>query len=158
MTISSTWSSPRRRRLASRAPQIADAIRSEVGETLEVVAREVGLEITARDEIRVEPISPYRATTHGNRTVVALGDLASDQVVEVVLRLSFPYGDIGRDIGAIVSLTDRDGVFARGGIASAAPARLTWGYAHDAANDGQVRDRVVDRVVARLFAARARQD
>ncbi len=41
------------------APQIRDAITSEVGETLEVVARDVDLEITARDDIRIEPISPY---------------------------------------------------------------------------------------------------
>ena len=41
------------------APQIRDAITSEVGETLEVVARNVDLEITARDDIRIEPISPY---------------------------------------------------------------------------------------------------
>jgi Ca-activated chloride channel family protein len=140
------------------APQIADAITSEVGETLEIVAREVAIEVTARDDIRIEPISPYRATVHGNRTTVAIGDLASDQVVEVVLRLSFPYGDVGRDTGAIVSLTDRDGTFGPGGIAATEPARLSWSYADDAANDRQVRDRMVDRVVARLFAARARQE
>ena len=52
------------------APQIRDAITSEVGETLEVVARDVDLEITARDDIRIEPISPYPATTRGNRTIV----------------------------------------------------------------------------------------
>ena len=55
-----------------------------------------------------------------------IGDLASEQVVEVVLRLSFPYGDVGRDTGAIVSLTDRDGTFAPGGAARdrAGPADL----------------------------------
>ena len=100
------------------APQIRDAITSEVGETLEVVARDVQLEITARDDIRIEPISPYPATTRGNRTTVALGDLGSEQVVEVVLRLSFPYGDLGRETGAIVALADRDGVFAPGGTAA----------------------------------------
>ena len=52
------------------APQIRDAITSEVGETLEVVARDVDLEITARDDIRIEPISPYPAQSRGNRTVV----------------------------------------------------------------------------------------
>jgi hypothetical protein len=140
------------------APQIADAITSEVGETLDIVARGVSVEVTARDDIRIEPISPYRATVHGTRTAVAVGDLASDQVVEVVLRLSFPYGDVGRDVGAIVSLTDRDGTFAPGGVAEAEQVRLTWSYADDAANDRQVRDREVDRVVARLFAARARQE
>ena len=51
------------------APQIRDAITSEVGETLEIVARDVKLEVTAREDIRVEPISPYRSLVHGNRTV-----------------------------------------------------------------------------------------
>ena len=50
-----------------------------------------------------------RSRTGGNRTLVSLGDLGSEQVVEVVLRLSFPYGEIGRETGAIVALTDRDG-------------------------------------------------
>jgi Ca-activated chloride channel family protein len=139
------------------APQIRDAITSEVGETLEVVARDVSLEITARDDIRIEPISPYKATGHGNRTVVSLGDLGSEQAIEVVLRLSFPYGDVGRETGAIVALTDRDGVFGPTG-ADVEPVRLTWTYADDRANDRQPREAEVDRAVARQFAARARQE
>lgn len=140
------------------APQIRDAITSEVGETLEVVARDVTLEITARDDIRIEPISPYAVTGGGNRTAVALGDLGSEQVVEVVLRLSFPYGLPGRETGAIVALKDRDGIFGPGGAGETEPIRLTWAYADDLANDAQPRDRDVDRAVARLFAARARQE
>jgi Ca-activated chloride channel family protein len=140
------------------APQIRDAITSEVGETLELVARDVKLELTARDDIRIEPISPYKSSVHGNRTFVSVGDLASEQSVTVVLRMSFPYGDIGREAGAIVSLSDRDGVFATDGVAPAEPARLTWTYADDRANDAQPRDRSVDHVVAGLFAARARQE
>ena len=140
------------------APQIRDAITSEVGETLEIVARDVALEVTARDEIRVEPISPYQVSGRGGRTVVAIGDLGSEQTVEVVLRLTFPYGDLGREAGAIVALTDRDGVFGPGGAGETEPARLSWTYADHAANDAQARDPEVDRAVARLFAARARQE
>ena len=140
------------------APQIRDAITSEVGETLEIVAREVSIEITARDDIRIEPISPYAVTGGGNRTAIALGDLGSEQVVKVVLRLSFPYGQLGQETGAIVALKDRDGVFGPGGAGEAEPIRLTWAYADDPSNDAQPRDRDVDRAVARLFAARARQE
>ena len=139
------------------APQIGDAITSEVGETLEVVARDVSLEVTARDDIRIEPISPYTVLARGNRTTVSLGDLSSEQVVEVVLRLSFPYGDLGHETGAIVGLTDRDGAFAVDVAGRTDPVRLTWTYADDRANDAQPRDVEVDRAVARLFAARARQ-
>jgi Ca-activated chloride channel family protein len=140
------------------AAQIRDAITSEVGETLDVVARDVNLEITARDDVRIEPMSPYPADARGNRTVVSLGDLGSEQVIEVVLRLSFPIGLLGRETGAIVALTDRDGTFGPGGPGESDPVRLTWTYADDLANDTQPRDADVDRAVARLFAARARQE
>jgi hypothetical protein len=88
---------------------------------------------------------------------VSLGDLVSEQVVEVVLRLSFPYGQLGQETGMIVAVTDQDGVFARG-TAGRDPIRVTWTYATDRDNDVQTRDRDVDRAVARLFAARARQE
>ena len=136
------------------ATQIRDHIASEVGETLEVVAQDVALELLAGEGVRVETISPHRLEARGTRTIVALGDLVSDQGVDVVLRLTFPFGDLGRETGLIVNLTDRDGVFAAAGVGD---ARLTWTWADDAANDAQPRDADVDRAVARQFAARARQ-
>jgi hypothetical protein len=130
---------------------IRDHITSEVGETLEVAARGVTLEISAAEGVRVESLSPYPVREGRGRTEVVLGEFSSEERVEVVLRLNFPYGEIGRTTGALFSLTDRDGVM-RG------EAKLSWAYADNAANDHQERDRVVDRAVARIFAARARQE
>lgn len=127
------------------AAQIRDHIGSEVGETLEVVARDVTLDLVSADGVAIEAISPQRASTRGNRTAVSIGDLVAEQAVEVVLRLTFPYGDLGRDARIIVDL---DG----------AAERLVWTYADDRTNDTQPRDRDVDRAVARQFAARARQE
>jgi len=76
--------------------------------------------------------------------VLSVGDLVADQVVEVVLRLTFPYGDLGRESRVMIGLND-------------ATERLTWTYADDRTNDAQARDRDVDRAVARQFVARARQ-
>ena len=137
----------------SDVAQIRDAITSEVGETLEVVARDVSLEVLARDEIEVEPITPHKVARRGGRSVVLLSDLVSEQVVQVVLRLTFPYGTVGHDAGAILSVTDRDGVFGESD-----QVRLSWDYADSPTNDHQPRDRQVDRVVARMFAARATQE
>jgi Ca-activated chloride channel homolog len=139
----------------SDAAQIRDHITSEVGETLEVVAHEVVLEVTAPESFRVEPVSPHVARTRGARTSISLGDLVSDQRVSVVLRLEFPYGEIGRETGILVSLADRDGALARGGDA---PVPVTWLYADDRENDVQPRDRIVDLAVAHQYAARARQE
>lgn len=140
------------------APQIRDAITSEVGESLETVARGVRLEITARDDVRIEPLSRYKATTVGNQTVIALGDLVSQQEIEVVFRVSFPYGREGAETGAIVALTDQDSIFAPGSPAATDERRLVWTYADGQANDAQPRDPEVDRAVARLYAASARQE
>jgi hypothetical protein len=106
----------------------------------------------AGEGVGVETISPHQLTGRGSRSIVEVGDLVADQLVEVVLRLTFPYGELGRETGAIVAMTDRHGV-------SEEPvARLSWTYADDRTNDGQPRDHEVDRAVARQFVARARQE
>ena len=137
------------------ANQIRDHIASEVGETLEVVARDVELEVLAGEGVAVEAISPHPLTGRGTRSIVGLGDLVADQVLDVVLRLTFPYGQLGRETGIIVGISDRDGAFEAAGVRD---AKLTWAWADDRTNDEQVRDVDVDRAVARQFAARARQE
>ena len=127
------------------AAQIRDHIASEVGETLEVVARDVMLEVIPSEGVRIEAISPQAVLPRGTRSVVSLGDLVANQALEVVLRLTFPYGELGRDSRVMIGL---DGEM----------ERLTWTYADDRTNDAQPRDRDVDRAVARQFAARARQE
>ncbi len=139
----------------AEAAQITDLITSEVGEALDVVAREVALEIDTPEGVVVEPLSPFPVTTAAGRTVVSLGSLVAEQVVQVVLRLNFPFGEIGRETGAVISLSaagDRDGV------ASGASVGLAWEYGDGKLNDLQPRDVDVDRAVARVFAARARQE
>ena len=137
--------------------QMHDHITSEVGEALEVVAREVALELTLPESVQVEALSPFRVEQRGARTLVYLGDMVSGQLLSAVLRLKFDYGDEGREIGAFVRVVDRDGAFDRARPALQA-ARVGWTYAGHAANDHQPRNVEVDRVVARLFAEKARQE
>lgn len=134
------------------AASIADHLSSEVGESLEVVARDVELRFTLPDGMRVESLGAFPATQVAGGTAVALGDLVSGQAVEVPLRVSFPVGRVGETHTAVVVLSDRDGVL------GSALGRLSWEHADDAANDVQARDRAVDRVIATVFAARARQE
>jgi Ca-activated chloride channel family protein len=137
------------------AAQIEDLIASEVGELLQVVARNVVLEITAPEQLEPRTLSPYPMERRGSRHHVLLGDLVAEQRIEVVLRLKFGYGPIGQEIGILVGASDREGVL---NLAGVAPIGVGWQYADDATNDTQDRDRTVDRAVAKLFAARARQD
>jgi Ca-activated chloride channel homolog len=137
--------------------QIRDHITSEVGETLEVVARDVVLEVTAPESIRIEALSPFPVEHRGSRTFIRLGDMVSGQVLTILLHLKFDFGEIGREVGALLRLADRDGAFARTGPALE-PVAIAWAYAASRANDEQPRDRVVDRAVAELYASRARQE
>ena len=134
------------------AAAIRDHISSEVGETLEVVARDVALEVTLPEGVRVESLGAFAARDAGGRTRIELGDLVSGQEVEVPLRLSFPLGRVGATLHAVIGLVDRDDVLVD------ATGRLAWEYADDEANNIQPRDTDVDRVIARVFVARARRE
>ena len=136
--------------------QMRDHITSEVGETLEVVAREVVLELTLPDSVRVEALSPFRLEQRGGRVLVYLGDMVSGQVLSIVLKLTFDFGEVGREIGTLVRVADRDRAFERARPALDA-VTVAWAYADHGTNDAQSRDRDVDRVVARLYAERAKQ-
>lgn len=134
--------------------QIPDLLTSELGEALEVVRRDAALQLELPDGAEAECLNRFRTVraADDNNLRIELGDLTSGQEVRAVVRIRFPRGELGTATGVRVS------------VASAAPfAReteetLLWQYASHAENDTQARDRVVDREVARLFAARARAE
>ena len=132
--------------------QIRDQIESEVGETLEVVARNVTLDVRFPTGVRFESLGAFHGRAGDDRALIDLGDLVSGQEVDVPLRLSLPTGEKGASITAMVSVTDRDGVF------EDASERVAWGFAGDRDNDAQPRDGEVDRIIAGIYAARARQE
>jgi Ca-activated chloride channel family protein len=142
---------------AGDVAQMRDHITSEVGETLEVVAREVVLELTLPQSVRIDSLSPFRVEQSGGRARILLGDMVSGQLLSIALHVTFDFGTVGREIGIMVRVADRDGSFEKATPAISGVS-LAWTYADHGANDGQPRDVEVDRVVARLFAERAKQD
>lgn len=142
---------------AGDVAQMRDHITSEVGETLEVVAREVVLELTLPDSVRIDSLSPFRVEQGGGRTRILLGDMVSGQLLTIALRLTFDFGSVGREVGIVLRVADRDRAF-EAATPSISSVSLTWTYADTNANDVQPRDVEVDRVVARLFAERAKQE
>lgn len=110
--------------------RIPDFMASEVGEALETVARDAVIAAHTPD-VLVEPIGPLAFTRAGDATLVHLGDLVSGQVLEVVLKLTFPVGTDGAERQVAFRLADRDGVL--GG----ASATISWRYASHAENDAQ---------------------
>lgn len=133
------------------AAQIRDAMTGEVGESLDVVARETHLAITVPEGVAVESLSPFACERQGEVTSIRLGDLVSEQRLRAVVRLNFPHGEIGRTVDAAIALSDREGA-----LGADAARRITFDYADGRTNDLQPRDVEVDRAVAQAFAARVR--
>lgn len=141
---------------AGSIPEIRDHLTGEVGEALEVVARDVRLHLTCPTPIDIKALTPHMIRGANARAEVRVGDLVAGQLARIVLRVRFPEGLEGDTVRVLVGTKDVDGVLASAGGFD--PVGLEWQYASHAANDTQPRDRVVDRIVAGLFAARAREE
>ena len=133
--------------------QIADFMTSELGEALEVVARDVRLDVGLPFGAQLELLGSERPERRGPEAwSVELGDLVARQEREIVLRVNFPTGSPGEPADVTVAVRDRDGAF------SGDRAAASWVYADHGANDRQPRTHDVDRVVAQQLAARARME
>lgn len=138
---------------AGSMPEIRDHLTSEVGEALEVVAREATVAVTAAPAVEIRGLTPQPCERHGERTTIRLGDLVAGQLTQVVLGLRFPHGAEGGELGALFAVAAKDDA-----LDGVAPIPLAWRFASEAEVRTQPRDRIVDRAVAELFAARARQE
>ncbi|HTI37739.1 MAG TPA: VWA domain-containing protein [Vicinamibacterales bacterium] len=133
-----------------RAVQIGDCLTSELGETLETVARDVVVSVRPDAGVTATALNRFRVSPESDGAIaVSLGDLVSRQEVSLVFKLVFPPGQQAR--GARVLFSVADG----GGVLGAADADLVWTFDDHAANDAQRRNVAVDREVAKLYAAKA---
>ena len=83
--------------------------------------------------------------------MIDLGDLVSGQEIDVPLRFSFPFGDARCIYRSSFEVQGKGGVFGKDA------GQVAWVFANDGANDVQPREREVDRLVAAVYAARARR-
>jgi Ca-activated chloride channel family protein len=127
---------------------------SELGEALEVTVRSAALQVALPPGADAEPLHRFRSrrVTGDNELHIELGDLVSNQELAVALRVTFAPGAEGEQATVRLAMPG-DGLLDHRG-----EVELTWRYASHAVNDTQPRDRVVDREVAKLYAARARAD
>jgi Mg-chelatase subunit ChlD len=135
-----------------QARQIGDLLTSELGETLEVVARNAVLSIALPDEAELEVLSDFDVRDEEGTAEVRLGNLVSGQSVTVVLKLRLPLGIEGQRASLEVA------VKADGDALEAPPADLSWTWASHGVNDAQPRDSTVDLEVAAIYAARGRRE
>lgn len=129
--------------------QIADYLTSEIGETLETVARDVAIVVRPPDGASVDTPNRFPVIHGADGVRIQLGDLVSRQEVSLVVRLKFPTGREGATVTAVFGVDDPAGVL------RAPETDIVWTFGEHAANDAQPRNVVVDRAVARLYAAQA---
>jgi hypothetical protein len=135
-----------------RPEQIPDLLTSELGELLQVVVRDACLALQLPKGVEAAPLNALATAAVSGGIQIRLGDLVSGQQLDVVVALKFPAGHAGDTVAVQFGLSDRAG-------ALAAPRQaLGWSYAADRAHKAQPREVIVDREVARLYAARARAD
>jgi Ca-activated chloride channel family protein len=135
-----------------KAVQVPDYLTSELGETLEIVSRDAALQFDLPQGVEAEPLNRFRFERSGKSLTVDLGNLVSEQEVSVVVALRFPAGAVGDALSAAVCLADRDHAL------DANSTSLSWTFADNNTNDSQPRDSEVDRAVAELYAAKAREE
>ena len=135
-----------------RPEQIPDLLTSELGELLEVVARDACLVLHLPKGVEAAPLNNLTTAAVTGGIQIHLGDLVSGQQLDVVVALQFPKGHSGDTVAVQFGLSDRTGSVA------AAPQAIGWSYAADRAHKAQPREVIVDREVARLYAARARAE
>jgi Ca-activated chloride channel family protein len=130
--------------------QIPDFLASEVGETLEVVARDVVLDLTCSTGVDATVLNGFAADTAPGRVRIKLGDLVADQEITLAVAVSFAPQLL--EAGAFVDcrVTDRDGALYR------EPMRVDWRAADAAENDRQPVNQAVIVRVAEVLAERAR--
>lgn len=127
------------------ARKIPALIATELGETLDVVARDVVVEITLPQGVRAHPVGRFTLGEPAPDTAVrsiSLPDLVSRQEVELALRLEIPPSDTESRVQVQVSARDRTGALGR------LAAEATFLYAgEDTVLEQEADDAVVGTVV-----------
>lgn len=135
-----------------RAEAMLEMLTTELGDALEIVARDAAIVLDVDEDITVECPSGWRVTRAGRRVQVALGDIVSGQEMELVLALRLPRRGLKATARVRVSFADREEAI------EATDAELTWLFASKKEADAEVPSAVVMRAVAQAYAARARRE
>ena len=105
-----------------RPAQIPDLLTSELGELLQVVARDVCLWLRLPEGVEAAPLNALEAAAVGGGIQIRLGDVVSGQQLDVVVALKFPKGHTGDTVAVEFGLAEREG-------ALVAPRRAAgWSY------------------------------
>ena len=133
--------------------QIPDILTSEIGEALEIVARDVVVAVRPSPGMSVTTLNKFELDARSDGDLwLRLGDLSARQQVALVFAIKFPSGTARSAIGASFKVSDGRAVL------NAPETDILWTFADHAPNDAQPRNGEVDDAVAILEAAAARAE
>jgi Ca-activated chloride channel family protein len=130
--------------------QIPDFLTSELGETLEIVARDVVLDITCSTGVDAMMLNGFAVDTAPGRVRVKLGDLVADQEITIAVAVSCGAHLLETTAFVDCRVTDRDGAL------HPEPIRVEWRAADAAETERQPINYAVLVTVAEILAERAR--
>mgnify|MGYP003347963502 CR=1 FL=1 len=93
----------------SDAAKLAAVLQREVGDALEVAASEVAVELWPSPGVRLELLNDFPAEWTGTHLRVALGDLTSEQLIDLSVQALLPAGTTGDECSVEVRLSDAEG-------------------------------------------------
>lgn len=130
--------------------QIPDLLASELGEVLDVAARDVVFEMRAGVGVSVAVLNPLPASRIGEVMRVRLGDLVAEQEVTLLLAVTCEARAEGERAWMDCRVVDREAVLHH------EPMRVEWTAAGGEADRAQPVNRGVVLAAARMLAERAR--
>jgi Ca-activated chloride channel family protein len=134
-----------------RPQQIPDFFASELGETLDIVARDAIFEISCAPAMRPTLVNELPAEQAEGRLRVRLGDLVADQEISLIVAVSF-----AGPLAAGLHCPAQCRVFDRDQVLFPEPMTVDWQVAEASEHDAQPVNLAVLRAAAMLLAARAR--
>ena len=134
-----------------KAQQIPDFFASELGETLEVVARDAVFEVACDPGVEAMVLNGLPVEQVDGRLRVQLGDLIADQEITLIVAVAFKGSQSeGVTLGVHCRVEDRDHVL------YPEPIGVSWRAVSAAEDAAQPVNTVVRLAVATLLAGRAR--
>jgi Ca-activated chloride channel family protein len=130
--------------------QIPDSLTSELGETLEIAARDVVLDITCSTGVEAMVLNGFATDAVAGRVRVRLGDLVADQEITLAVAISCAPHPLEGTASVDCRVTDRDAAL------YGEPLRIEWRAADAVANESQPVNQAMLVAVAEILAERAR--
>lgn len=133
----------------AQAEGILALLARELGDALEVVCANTQVHLSWAAPLQVEALGAWPVVAQPQALTLQVGDLVSEQVLDLLVAIAFPPGEVNEHCTLAVEVRD--------GKRLLAADRLTWTWVDSATRHAQPRQTAVERRVATHWAQDARR-